>query len=153
MFSYLDEVSSRTSGSLETAIRSNADSHIQAYWIDAVCVPRSGPERVATLQSSVSGRERETDLIMIVEEPWMRSVWTYQEIVNAGSSTFTTFPLETPWRMEGSELFSTTGKALRDVQKNANLNGWDLARRYGGTSTLEDALADWQIGELLACQH
>ncbi|KAK4611966.1 hypothetical protein CLAFUW4_12654 [Fulvia fulva] len=174
MFGFSDEISSRTRGALEAAIRANTNSYIQAYWIDAVCVPRSGPERIATLESmgliysratccivllerstffavwrSARGRARDTDIATIDREPWIRSVWTYQEVVNASTITITTFDLETPMRMDGNDLFSTTGKALRDVEENADVRGWDLAQRYPGISALEGTLADWQVGEYL----
>lgn len=173
LFALPSNVSSRTFRALEAAIKANVDSPVQAYWIDAVCVPLSGPERLATLESMGYIYHKADTGIVVLEQPvfelitrshrdkriltvsemalldrdrWVTSVWTYQELVNAGGKTFfTTYQMETPAKQHAEILFSVVGQSMERWRIDGNKSYQEVLETFPGLNTLDDTLADWEM--------
>ena len=161
-------MSDQTLLSLSAAIKV---STVSAFWIDAFCVPVIQPSRNATLESmgyiysiakevivalspdrsgaleemGRSEKLREQTLLALEHDEWVRSVWTYQEVVNSQSLYFTTTNPLSSAVVDGSTFLNRIGYALHFYKQEHGFNAFDLRRRLRCLDAFEDLIGDWMI--------
>jgi hypothetical protein len=161
------EMSNHTLPSLAAAVSNNLGA---AFWIDAFCIPTDRQKKQATLErmgfiyscakqvvvafSSVSfaaieqvARSDQLDdhhLEVLDCDEWVKSVWTYQEVVN--SQQLICVCGELPGStIEGAEFLNRVGYSLQIYKKRHGLDSFDLIERFPRLSALEDLVADWML--------
>ena len=176
MFEIGDIVSAQTKGALEAAMRCMPNLLQQAFWIDAVCVPRSGPARRSTLESmgfiystaksvivvlqkdawhAVNGVDLpkvpldEVRMRAVDADPWISSVWTYQELVNANALRFTGFGAGVDSSLEGEVFLNGIGFSLDTYKRSNNVSALGMRTIFPNLDAMEDAVADWRIAGYL----
>ena len=179
-------ISDVTLPSLQAAVSSCRDDPSLAYWIDAFCVPTQQPQRSTTLasmgyiyarasktvaclshgsqnilqQMSVSDRVDEHAVRSLEDEPWIESVWTYQEVVNSTNLLIVhreePLPIERPGpivatisAVEAEHFFNCVGMTLSTFKKNHSLTSFDVRRKYPRIDAFEDLVADWFVAGYL----
>lgn len=172
LFSASGSISSRTRGALEAVVACCADDKVQAFWLDAVCVPDSGLERRATLESMGFIYKQATSVIVVLSdvtfstiedrvkslEPltdaelevlekdrWVLSVWTYQELMNASVHYFTTYNMEAPAKLAEEDFFNVLGFSLEKWKQRHGASEKEKVLRLPGLNALEDAVAQVAI--------
>lgn len=167
-------MSTHTRPSLAAAIRTGS---CNAFWTDAFCVPRDGPERQSTLENMGYIYSRATEVIIVLGEDtfsviqemirngfvsesdlqilecdeWVSSVWTYQEIVNGGSVRFICErQADTPASIECSDFFNALGYSLAKRQSSTGSDSFVTTRTFPNLNALEDILADWRIASYIS---
>ncbi|EMD01290.1 hypothetical protein BAUCODRAFT_204933 [Baudoinia panamericana UAMH 10762] len=167
-------VSSNTRRSLEAAIASTKRAAVsdQAFWIDAVCVPREGVSRRATLESmgNIYSSARSTIVVLqsttweiisrdarsnepyseiqldqLNEDNWINSVWTYQELVNARAVSLTAVGLSSGRSIKGDDFLNCIGFSLDRYKRQHSLSALAIRRRYPVLDAFEDSIADWMV--------
>ena len=145
------------------------DTSANAYWIDALCVPARFPQRRATLESmgfiyghasqvvvvlsaesfgaieqmTRSDKLDEDILAILDQDAWVKSVWTYQEVVNNRQLYFASAG-GSGSIVEGSDFLDRIGYSLSLYKKKYNLDeDLDVRERFPGLDALEDVIADW----------
>lgn len=161
-------MSDQTLLSLSAAIKV---STVSAFWIDAFCIPVIQPSRSATLESmgyiysiakevivalspdrsgaleemGQSDKLREQTLLALEHDEWVRSVWTYQEVVNSQKLYFTsTNPLSSAV-VDGSTFLNRIGYTLHFYKQEHGFNSFDLRGRLRCLDAFEDLIVDWRI--------
>ena len=160
-------ISDKTISALETAIRSSAS---QAFWTDFFCVPANGPSRQATLESmgyiysrasevivvlsqhsfdameqmSKDDRLDEQSMTILEQDPWIKSVWTYQEVINSQKLSFT---CESPTAktIDGDVFLNRIGYSNMLYTKSHPSDPLAVYTNYPNLNALEDLVADWMI--------
>ncbi|KAI0073175.1 hypothetical protein K474DRAFT_1666913 [Panus rudis PR-1116 ss-1] len=165
------QMSDRTIAVLSAAMR---NSSLHAFWIDALCLPVDPISRSSTLESmgyiysradrviAVVGAETFAAIQKLVEmdksnlaptkeildiiegDRWVRSVWTYQEIVNSRDMYFVGEDLDTV-PLHASEFLNRFGHGLQRYRATAGLTTLILRSMYPGLDALEDVIADWMV--------
>ncbi|KAI9729422.1 MAG: hypothetical protein M1818_008529 [Claussenomyces sp. TS43310] len=139
-----------------------------AFWIDALCVPIAPGPRLATLGSMgyIYARARSVIIIMpprhrallstmqsgtqlpgidadallgLEDDEWIRSVWTYQEVVNSQELHF----LCDGVCLDGASFFSALGHLMQLYTIAHGLSDREMAHALPGLDTLLEVLADW----------
>lgn len=160
-------MSAQTLPVLIAAMRS---TRAKALWIDALCVPARDPQRRATLESMGfiysraiqtvivlsassfgavkhmirSDRLDEDGLSTLNQDVWVKSVWTYQEVVNSQLLTLVSGEAHNGI-VDGVELLNRVGYSLSLYKKKYNLDHFDIWERFPALDSLEDVLADWRV--------
>jgi hypothetical protein len=158
-------MSSNTIPALSSAM---THSKAQAFWIDALCVPPMLPVKYHTLGSmgyiysaaeeviitlsqdllpvlqemTDSDRLSEKVLLSIEKDDWVRSVWTYQEVVNAKSICF----VGSPFKIDGNHFLNCLGYSLTLYRAAHEISSFDLSRQFPKLNALEELLVDWMLG-------
>lgn len=154
-----------------------------SFWIDAVCIPQEGPLRRSTLESmghiyanaqstivvlgsvtwDVIGHDLrskapydEVQLDLLDRDDWIRSVWTYQELVNSPMVIFTSCGAPTGASVDAGEFLNTIGYSLTEYQKLHRLSSLGIRQRFPTLDAFQDAIADWLVAgyldrSVLAC--
>lgn len=161
-------MSDQTLLSLSAAIKA---STVSAFWIDAFCIPVTQPSRSATLESmgyiystakevivalspdrssaleemGQSDKLNEQTLLALEHDEWVRSVWTYQEVVNSQMLYFTTTNPLSSAVVEGDTFLNRIGYTLHFYQQEHGFNSFDLRRRLRRLDALGDLIGDWMI--------
>jgi len=159
-------MSSNTIPALSSAI---ANSSVSAFWIDALCVPPIIPVKHHTLGSMgyiysaaeeviitaspsllpVLKEMNDTDqlsevvLLSLEEDSWVRSVWTYQEVVNAQVVYFVCGP----FKIDGNHFLNCLGHSLIRYRAVHNISTIELSKQLPNLNSLEELLADWMLGD------
>src|ERR1700722_16037075 len=163
-------MSDQTLLSLSAAIKV---STVSTFWIDAFCIPMTQPSRTATLESmgyiysiakevivalspdrsgaleemGQSDKLREQTLLALEHDEWVRSVWTYQEVVNSRGLYFTsTNPLSSAV-VDGRTFLNRIGYTLRSYKREHGYNSFDLRRRLSCLDALDDLVGDWMLSD------
>ena len=163
------EMSSRTIPTLAAAMRAQKSN---AFWTDVFCVPAEGPERQATLMNMgyIYGHCAETIIVLLhasfraVEhasrnqilsdeslrdlerDPWISSVWTYQEAVNCQDGYFVS-------EKEGSEpvvlsqFVNSLGHSLQQWRKREGAGYLDYRATFPRLDAFEDLIGDLMLGD------
>jgi len=158
-------MSSNTIPALSSAITHSTTS---AFWIDALCVPPTIPvkhhtlgsmgyiysaaeEVIITLPPSLlpvlnemkdSDRLSEEVLLSLEEDEWVRSVWTYQEVVNAKAVYF----IGGTAKIDGNHFLNCLGHSLMLYREIHHLSAFDLSKQLPKLNALEELLVDWMLG-------
>ena len=159
------EISDQTLPALATAIRSTS---LRAFWTDFFCIPSSQPQRQSTLEGMGFIFSRAAHVIVILSQPsfnvleqmtkrdtidedsldvleqdeWVRSVWTYQEVVNGRQLVFACG--DHPGTVvEFAHCLNCVGYTLKLYKKKYNLDAFDIRQRYPGLDALENLIADY----------
>ncbi|KAK5455145.1 hypothetical protein LTS15_005865 [Exophiala xenobiotica] len=171
---FLDEpkvISTNTIPALSAAM-SNTDC--KAYWIDAFCIPSKKEDiaRRATLESmgyiyskaeevraalsatsftavqdlSRNDRIDDSSLDILNKDEWVKSVWTYQEVVNSRSISFVC-PKAPGVVVSGSQFLNHLGFSLTKYKQQRGLSTFDIRQYFPSLDALEDLIADWQIAD------
>ena len=165
------EISTNTIPALSAAM-SNTDC--KAYWIDAFCIPPKSEDiaRRATLESmgyiyskavevraalsaksftavqdlSCNDRIDDSSLDILNKDEWVKSVWTYQEVVNSQSISFVC-PKAPGVVVSGSQFLNHLGFSLGKYKQQCGLSTFDIRQRFPSLDALDDLIADWQIAD------
>jgi hypothetical protein len=158
-------MSSNTIPALSSAITHSITS---AFWIDALCVPPILPVKHHTLGSmgyiysaaeeviitlppnlfpalnemNNSDRLSEEVLLSLEEDDWVRSVWTYQEVVNAKAVYF----VGGTAKIDGSHFLNCLGHSLKIYREAQHLSAFELSNQLPKLNALEELLVDWMLG-------
>jgi hypothetical protein len=158
-------MSSNTIPALSSAITHATTS---SFWIDALCVPPAIPVKHHTLGSmgyiysaaseviitlppglfpvlnEMEGSDRlsEKVLLSLEQDEWVRSVWTYQEVVNAKAVYF----VGSSTKIDGSHFLNCLGHSLMLYREAHNLSAFDLPKQLPKLNALEELLVDWMLG-------
>lgn len=167
------QMSHHTLHSLSAAIR---HSNLTAFWIDSFSLPTDPVTKAATLESigyiyarakqvtavlsppSYSAIERmsrlahsDTALDDVLEDlerdMWVHSVWTYQEIANAGELFFVGEDPDCKDRIPAFDFLNALGYYLTRYRKQNNMSVMTFRQKYPYVDTFEDVIADWIMGE------
>jgi hypothetical protein len=165
------DISDNTLPSLSAAISNNLGV---AFWIDAFCIPADRQKKHATLESMgfiysrakqvvvvfsrssfaaieqmVKSDQLDDDQLEVLNrDEWVKSVWTYQEVVN--SSKLICISADLPGStVNGSDFLNRVGYSLHLHKKRHNLSAFDINDRFPNLSALEDLVADWMISGYL----
>lgn len=140
-----------------------------AFWIDALCVPPEIPVKHHTLGSmgyiysaakevvitmppilvpvlkEMNGSDRlSVELLLSLEEDeWVRSVWTYQEVVNAKAVYF----VGGDFKIDGSHFLNCLGHSFKLYREVHHLSAFDLSKQLPKLNALEELLIDWMLGD------
>ena len=157
-------ISDQTIPALATAIRS---TNLRAFWTDFFCVPTKQPQRQATLEGMGFIFSRAAQVIAVLSQPsfnaleqmskqdtidedsldileqdeWIRSVWTYQEVVNGRHLVFACG--NNPGTIDFAKCLNCVGYTFQLYKKKYNLDAFDIRQRYPGLDALEDLIADY----------
>lgn len=157
---------------LPALVAAMENSNCSAFWIDALCIPLAGPQRGATLESmgfiysqasqvivslsratfaivekiSQSDRMDETALRILDQDEWVRSVWTYQEVVNSQKLSFVSGGIADAI-VNGSHFLNCLGFSLTLYKNTHACDSFDIRQRFPGLDALEDLIADWLISD------
>lgn len=158
-------MSSNTLPALAAAMKLSINA---AFWIDALCVPPTLPLKHHTLGSmgyiysaaseviitvpptllpvlnemEKSDRLSEAILLSLEEDNWVRSVWTYQEIVNSRLPCFVGGSV----KIHGTHFLNCLGHSLKLYRVAHNLSAFDVFERLPKLNALEELLVDWMMG-------
>ena len=165
-------ISSRTFHALEAAIRA---STLRSFWIDGLCVPSTGPQRQATLESmgaiyslagevvivvasatfrlmrqlAQHGTASEEDLETLERDRWISSIWTYQELANSCKALFVSLDsTDSGLIVEAANLLNGLGNALQKLQARLGVDDFVLPMRFPHLNALDEILADWMTSSL-----
>ncbi|KAL3264729.1 hypothetical protein ABHI18_000434 [Aspergillus niger] len=151
-------------------------AEVAAFWIDAFCVPVAEPARAATLASmgyiysaakevivalmpersfaiKELSRSRGSDglsdqsLQSLENDEWIRSVWTYQEVVNSKQLYLTTTNMSDPNSIDGNTFLNRLGYSLEIYRKSRGLDQVDLRRIHPMLDAFDDLVSDWRISD------
>ena len=166
------DISDNTLPSLAAAISS---SHLgSAFWIDAFCIPNddkkqatlesmgfiysrakqvvvafSGASFAAIEQITKSDRMDDHHLEVLNRDEWVKSVWTYQEVVNSQKIICVCPDLPGSSTIDGSEFLNRVGYSLHLYKSRHGLSGFDLHDRFPQLSALEDLVVDYMVAGYL----
>jgi len=166
----LYETSVMSDQTLPALVAAMGNSNCSSFWIDAFCIPLAQPQRRATLESMGfiysqasqvvvslsetsfaavkqmvrSDRVDENALNSLDQDEWVRSVWTYQEVVNSKRLSFVTGNVAGAI-VDGSHFLNCVGYSLDRYKKSHACNPFDIRRKFAGLDALEDLIEDWHI--------
>lgn len=165
------QISVNTIPALETLMQTSPGS---ACWIDAFCVPTTQPAKRQTLESmgAIYSQALEVqvmlsrptftvlqrvaqgsvlddnDLWLLNEDPWVRSVWTYQEVVNSQRLVLVCIG-QPECVIEGEKFLDNLGFCLTAYKDAKNIESFGFRQRYPFVDALEDLVADWRVSGYL----
>ena len=168
------DISVNTLPSLAAAISSQPELGT-AFWIDAFCIPTDRQKKQATLESmgfiysrakqvvvafsgasyaaidqiTKSDRLDDHHLEVLNRDEWVKSVWTYQEVVNSQKLVCVCPDLPGSSTIDGSEFLNRVGFSLHLYKNRHGLGGFDLHDRFPQLSALEDLVADYMVAGYL----
>ncbi|KAI0275124.1 hypothetical protein BC834DRAFT_965561 [Gloeopeniophorella convolvens] len=79
-------------------------------------------------------------------DPWIRSVWTYQEVVNSRHLYFVGEGVDN-LLVDGTQFLNSFGYFLYRYRKKTNLSAFDTRVQYPFLDSLEDVVLDWKTGD------
>jgi Heterokaryon incompatibility protein (HET) len=79
------------------------------------------------------------------KDPWIRSVWTYQEVANSKRLYFVGENVDN-MLVEGEAFLNSFGHFLETFRKRNKLHAFQFRARYPFLDTFEDILVDWFMG-------
>jgi len=162
-------MSARTLGVAETVIASFAPA---ALWIDAYCVPASGPARqdcirrlgaiyasasrvvavlsapwAPALERLAQGDHNLSEVDLLDADDWVARVWTYQEIFNSRDMQF--IAEGTRVSLSAMELLNGVGNFMTERERALGIDAFALKVLHPRLDALQDLLTEWQIGSYL----
>ncbi|THH30308.1 hypothetical protein EUX98_g3878 [Antrodiella citrinella] len=164
-------MSDRTLTVLCAAIR---NSHFDAFWIDAFCVPVDpvykgptlesmgyiyaqalkviavlAPRSFAAIQQMTAFKKGDaisSELLDDMErEVWINSVWTYQEVVNSTGMFFVGEDTADGNMLDCAYFLNGIGYYMAQYSKAFSLTVFEMRKRYPKLDTFEDLAADWMM--------
>jgi hypothetical protein len=138
----LHEASVMSDQTIPALVAAMENSDCSSFWIDAFCIPPAQPQRRSTLESmgfiysqasrvvvslsetsyaaveqmTRSDRVDEKALDSLDQDEWVRSVWTYQEVVNSKRLSFVTGGVADAI-VDGSHFLDCVGYSLDRYKK------------------------------------
>jgi hypothetical protein len=95
---------------------------------------------------SQSDRVDETALRILDQDEWVRSVWTYQEVVNSQRLSFVSGGIADAI-VDGSSFLNCLGFSLKLYKDTHACDSFDIRQRFPGLDALDDLIADWLISD------
>ncbi|TCD60855.1 hypothetical protein EIP91_009404 [Steccherinum ochraceum] len=164
-------MSDRTLPVLSAAIR---NTEFEAFWVDAFCVPTDPAHRGPTLESMGYIYSRAKQVVAVLaprsfaavkemstlqkgdipsvrlledleRETWIRSVWTYQEVVNSSTTFFVGEDSADGKLLDCSEFLNALGYYQTKYREHANITTFDMRTRYPNLDAFEDLMVDWLL--------
>ncbi|TVY87755.1 hypothetical protein LAWI1_G007275 [Lachnellula willkommii] len=92
------------------------------------------------------------EMQILEQDTWINRVWTYQELVNADAVYFTTLELEPAGAghaMRADRFFNCVGFSLETWKRATGQGHIAVLETFHNLDTLQDTLADRQLGEYL----
>ncbi|KAL4253784.1 hypothetical protein ABKN59_002982 [Abortiporus biennis] len=157
------------------------DESLNAVWMDVFCVPSDPLLKKPTLESMgfIYGRAEKVIVVLqqksfnavkwicgweqgddfdesymhdLEADKWIKSVWTYQEVVNshdlyfAGESTGQdTSESSEAGLLQGQEFLNGLGFYLEQYRRHHQVTVLQLRQRFPNLDTFEDLIADWMV--------
>lgn len=165
----LNAMSVRALSAAEAVIASFSPS---ALWIDAFCVPLSGPARreclrrlgaiyrnasqvvavlslacAPVLERLAQGDRNLLELDLFESDDWVARAWTYQEILNSQAMHFIAEGGRAS--LSALDLLNGLGQFMVERERALGVDAFALKALHPRLDALQDLLADWQIGEYL----
>jgi hypothetical protein len=162
-------ISDRALAVAETAIAVLAPS---ALWIDALCVPPSGPARAECLRQLGSIYARASQVVAVLSAPcapaidllangnhvglkpdcleaddWVARAWTYQEIMNSQEMHLAAEGGRVA--LTAMEFLNGIGHYLVDRGRALGNDAFELKTLYPHLDALQELMVEWQIGDAL----
>ncbi|KAH8084895.1 hypothetical protein BXZ70DRAFT_565857 [Cristinia sonorae] len=154
---------------LRSAIR---NSGFDAFWIDAFCVPVDPIRKGATLESMGFIYGRATKVVAVLaprsfvalkqmyafkngdvpskdvldaleSEVWIKSVWTYQEVVNSAGTYFVGEDTMDGEMLDCVNFLNGIGFYQTKYRQHTGINTFEMRKLYPNLDTFEDLAADW----------
>ena len=164
-------ISDQTVAALEVVLSATRDSEVQAFWIDALCIPASGRLRQATLESmgyiytyatevfivlskpiftiiehmDTAGPLDENVLELLEQDLWVASVWTYQELVNSIPRFVSMDRNNSGLIVEGGDFFHSLACYLELYQRKHSVTSFRMRTIFPRLSALEETMLVWQV--------
>jgi hypothetical protein len=106
---------------------------------------------IESASSEVSPRALSYEEMQILErDSWINRVWTYQELVNGSDTFFTTLEPEAQGHaIRAEKFFNCVGFSLDQWKKITGKAYSEVLEEFHNLNTLEDTLADRQMGNYL----
>ncbi|KAI0033984.1 hypothetical protein K488DRAFT_17836, partial [Vararia minispora EC-137] len=82
------------------------------------------------------------------KDPWIRSVWTYQEVVNGPAVTFISENKASP-AVDGLQFLNKLGHFIFELNKRRHLTPFDFRQIYPSLDAFQDLLVDWHVSPYL----
>ncbi|THH19307.1 hypothetical protein EW146_g1826 [Bondarzewia mesenterica] len=86
----------------------------------------------------------DTFLRILEQDEWIKSVWTYQEVVNGTNLSITAEGMGSQ-PIEGTSFLNALGYYLTSFCRANGLNAFDIRERYPYLDAFEDLIADWRV--------
>ncbi|KAL8243962.1 hypothetical protein R6Q59_010220 [Mikania micrantha] len=179
------QMSTHVIPSLTSAMKSRPT--YPAFWTDVLCIPpEEGVARQATLENMGAIYARAAEVIVVLGENtfnvlqnmiatktvseadlhvletdmWVASVWTYQELVNAGAVCFMSEmsieragddtngnePIANPSAIECDQFLNALGHGLVKYGQSQDIDTFLVSRKFPNLNILENLLVDWMVG-------
>ncbi|MCJ1435108.1 hypothetical protein MMC27_004478 [Xylographa pallens] len=169
-FDSTQTISDQTIKALEVVMTATRDYEVHGYWADAICIPQSGTSRQATLESmgyiyfhatevvvtlskpiytiikdmEMTSALDEDVLLILEQDEWIASVWTYQELVNSSLSFVSYDQSNTGLRVSAFDFFHGLALHLELYQRKHNVTGFQLQKLFLRLSAFEDSMLVWR---------
>jgi hypothetical protein len=169
LFDPSDRMSARALPAAEAVIAAFAP---RALWIDALCVPSSGPARRACLRSlgAIYGSASQVVAVLssacapalerlargdhgwsvlgpLESDGWIARAWTYQEIVNSRAMHFVAEGGGASH--DATALLNVIGQSMLERERALGIDAFALKTLHPRLDALQDLLGDWQVGDYL----
>lgn len=157
-------MSSNTIPALSAAMEHTTNT---AFWIDALCVPPAIPikhhtlgsmgyiysaasEVIITVPPSLFPVLTEMDnsdllseavLLSLEQDDWVKSVWTYQEVVNSKGFFF----VGGSAKIDGVHFLNSLGYSLTLYRAAHRVSAFEMSELLPKLNALEELLVDWMI--------
>ncbi|MCJ1378764.1 hypothetical protein MMC17_001863 [Xylographa soralifera] len=165
-FDSTQTISDQTIEALNVAMMATRNYEVQAFWVDAISIPKSGASRQATLESMGYIYFHATEVVVILSKPiyeimkdmrmtdhldedvlqlleqdeWITSVWTYQELVNSNLS-FVSFDRSiTGLIVDASDFFHGLTHHLEFYRRKHKITSFQLQKIFPRLSAFEDSM-------------
>ncbi|MCJ1285164.1 hypothetical protein MMC26_004502 [Xylographa opegraphella] len=169
-FDSINTISDRTIEALEVVMMATRGHEVDGYWVDAICIPQSGTQRQATLESmgyiyahatevvvtlsqpvysvmknmEMTGPLDEDVLQLLEQDEWIASVWTYQELVNSRPS-FVSFDRSMAGLIvEASDFFHGLAFYLELYRRKHKVTSFQVQKLFPRLSAFEDSMLVWR---------
>jgi len=106
---------------------------------------------IESVSSEVSPRALTYEEMQILEkDTWISRVWTYQELVNDRNAFFSTLaPVAQGHAIHAEKFFDCVGFSLSQWKRTRGKGHSEVLKEFRNLNTLEDTLADRQMGVYL----
>jgi hypothetical protein len=112
---------------------------------DEVIVALTSDRSGALEEMLRSDRLSDFNLLAFENDDWVKSVWTYQEVVNSQRLQITCTDPHSNAVVDGSTFLNRIGFSLDQYKKANALNSFDIRARFPRLDAFEDLIADWMV--------
>jgi hypothetical protein len=101
-------------------------------------------EEMSQLDTAKISSSAANILDLLENDEWMRSVWTYQEVVNSRDLLFTGHGMFGTF-IRGESFLNRFGHYLNTWQRANGYNSFDFGEKYPFLDAFEDVVLDWRM--------